>query len=288
MTPLRDFLEAPAKEVVGLLPTDHHSASSINMFRRCKEQYRHRYVLGEKERPSGALITGTAFHEAQQYSFEEMIGKGDPAPVAEVVEKFHTTFSEGIESVGGAKEIYWDTRPETERSGGAGATKLYREVVAPHVEPVYVEHEFELTVDDVALPIQGRIDVVQEPSVIDMKTAKRAETKIKSEWRIQGEIYQLALTKPVEWHVATKNATPKTVTPLEAEGLYQDINLEQLAITAKMIARFEKEVAWCMATFGPDELWPDARSHPFACGFCGWGPNAAGTCGHWAFGSRPA
>jgi hypothetical protein len=80
---LAEFLALPQAPAVAVPPAppqgataggawperiEHLSASSIGMFRRCPEQFRHRYILGEKERPGEALLIGSAFHTGLEFN----------------------------------------------------------------------------------------------------------------------------------------------------------------------------------------------------------------------------
>ena len=57
------------------------------MFRRCPEQFRHRYILGEKEKPGESLLVGSAFHEGLEFNYLQRIGvRTRTANVAELVE----------------------------------------------------------------------------------------------------------------------------------------------------------------------------------------------------------
>jgi hypothetical protein len=282
MATLQEFLRdaGPGDLAPHLPPVEHFSFSQINLFRTCEEMYRRRYVLGEKERPSGNLIVGGAFHTAMEHNFNHVIEHGYQHSTDDVLELYHTAFTERVEADGGADEIIWDSKPETERAGGAGATRAYRESVGQFVEPVAVEQSFEISIPGVPLPVVGKIDVVQRKTQIDLKTANKAQYSIKSSWLLQGETYMLATGLPVEWHVAVKGTSPKAITPLERPALLQPLLKDGRQVHLKY-QQFVKKLAWLMREFGPDNPWPDAKSHPWACNFCGWGPKASGKCFWW-------
>ena len=51
----------------------HISATSLRMFKRCPEQYRRRYLLGEKVPPAANMIWGSADHAAIGYNLAQKI-----------------------------------------------------------------------------------------------------------------------------------------------------------------------------------------------------------------------
>lgn len=299
---IEEFLEAPAAELE--LPVKHLSATSIGMFMRCPEQFRRRYVLHEKERPGAALVVGRGFHFAQETNFRQKIESGKDLPLDDVVGAFHAGWDSEVSKYGGVDEIQWDDRikPDTLRSRGVELVKSYHTAVAPRLEPASVEREFNLEWEDVPVPINGYLDfegavwpTAEElagftggdlsyitdtvyPAVIDYKTANRAQRALKPEWLIQARIYQAATGKRVEYHVAVKTKEPSIITPNDAPELGIDVQDTAVAVTKTLLQRVSRQIAWHYSEFGPDQTWPGALTHPWACGFCGYRPN----CMWWA------
>ena len=320
MPSLEDFLAvgpqqapSPASPQGAALPPQmrHLSATSVSMFMRCPEQFRRRYILGEKERPGAALIVGGGFHFAQEHNFRQKIDSGEDLSVEECVEAFHHGWDAKVEENGGADEVEWDARlsASTLRQRGAELTKSYRLAVAPKMQPVAVEREFNLVVPGIELPFNGYIDFEGEiwPSplelageglpdidgnpiewlppvdadgvinprlaVVDYKTANAAKRELKPEWKLQARLYQLETGKRVEYHVAVKTKEPQIITPVDEPALGIDPSEQGLATTARLLERVSKQIAWHYAEFGPDQAWPGAITHPWACGYCGFRPN---------------
>lgn len=255
-----------------LLPLRHLSASSIDMAMRCPEQWRRRYMLGEKARPGSALIVGGAFHGAQEFNYAQKIDSGEDVPTSEVVEFFHdAAWPDKLEEAGGYAEVQWDGKPDELRERGALMVAAYRDNVAPRVQPIAVEQRFEIELG-LPVPVIGYVDVERADTLAEMKTSARAMSSPKPDWRLQGRLYQMVKRKPVEWHVTTKTKAPATITPLEEPNLLLE------PADDRMTARLVRHVAWAMnhyyATLGPDEPWPgEGIMHPWACQFCGWRPS---------------
>src|ERR1035437_835270 len=85
------------------LHTSHLSATQLTMFRRCQEQYRHRYLLHEKERPAGALIWGGAAHKATELNFQQKIEAKQQQSVGDMdlacIEAFDSRIAESEEEI---------------------------------------------------------------------------------------------------------------------------------------------------------------------------------------------
>src|SRR5437879_6191865 len=110
------------------LPIDHLSASSFGMWSRCPEQWRRRYVLGQKESPGAALVIGSGFHFAQEHNFRQKIESFVDLPAEEVAEAFHHGWERELEKYGGVNEVVWDDRekPDTVRAKGEKLAVAYR------------------------------------------------------------------------------------------------------------------------------------------------------------------
>ena len=263
---IADFREA------WVLPIEHWSASSLNMFARCPRQWQARYIWGRKEAPGAARVLGRANHSTAEFNFTEKIRTGEDRPVEEVVEFFNDdAWPKAIDHVGGANEVIWDDTPELQRALGAKMVAAYRTNVAPRVEPLTVEQHFSLRIPDLPVPVIGYVDVVQANlrPIVDLKTSKAKRNEPKPEWRFQGRIYQLAYMLPVDWHVVTKAALPTTWTGLESPGLMQEV--ERADITRSMVRELSTLANHYMTIYGPDDDWPQTGVlHDWACGWCAY------------------
>ena len=261
------------------LPT-HLSASQITMFQRCREQYRRRYILGEKERPGAALVWGSADHYAHEVNFAQKIESHTDLPLADVELAFAEGFDAAVERNGGESEVEWGKdKPGAMKDDGVKLVAAYHKLVSPKVQPTAVESEFSLEIPGVAVPVIGRIDLETAGPAIERKTAKRSSKTVDPKWRIQGLIYQLAHGKSVDWHLSIKSKVPNIVTPETEPGLTLPYVPGVARAAETLIAHTAAAILSDYSRLGPDEPWEGAITHPWACvgGFCGY----KSTCFWW-------
>lgn len=263
----------PADTWPGPLP-EHLSATQLAMLQRCPEQFRRRYVHHERERPGAALVWGSADHAAHEHNFEQKIASGVDLPAGEVVDRFVHEFERRAQD----DEIVWgNDKPDQMLKTGTALVELYHRQVSPTIQPTAVETRFDLAVPGVPVPVMGYVDVTTDRCAIERKTAKRAEREIKPDWRLQGLVYQAVVARPVEWHVSVKTKTPAVLTPHDTPGLVLPHDSAQVAAAQQLVRTQARVLLALWATFGPDEPWPGAITHPWACGFCGF----RSTCSWW-------
>ncbi len=304
MTTLEQFLTLSEPPIVEgwPLPLNHISASSLKMAARCPEQWRRRYVLGEKQPPAAALEWGSADHAAAEHNFVQKVESDTDLPVGEVIDIFDDEFNRRFFRDNDIAEMDFRDEAKTvnEKKSKAGEYKtvgaklvgLYHEQVAPTVKPLVVEESFELELPSLPVRIDGRIDLIAErrdalglaasERIIDRKTANRSPGKdlkdLSPEWRLAAGVYQLAKPLPHEWDVSVKTETPKVI-PSAFTLPYLEIRAQQ---TLRFVEQSLATLAYYFETYGPDEPWPGARLRGFMtngspCGYCGFKP----TCFWW-------
>lgn len=267
-----------------VLPMKHFSATSLKMAMTCAEQYRQRYILGKRQRPGAALIQGSADHAAHEHNFEQKIKSGTDLGIDEIVERYHAAWDFEVEAAG--DEVKWDGKPDDIRKHGARMVELYAKEVAPRIQPVAVEWEFTTPLETVPLPMYGKLDLLAgEPGdapkyerIIERKTSKRTEKKPKTQWSLQGRIYQMVAAQelkvalPIEWHVVTKLKTPTVLTPLTPDTkLYKPFSGVEAEHTRLLIERAVWRLNAMYLQFGPDESWEgDGIVHDWACDWCAY------------------
>lgn len=250
-----------------LLPLEHLSASSLAMAMRCPEQWRRRYIKRERERPGAALVVGSAFHQALEFNYGQKIVSHEDVPVSELLEFYgDVAWPMALDKQGGADHVVWNEgeRQDAARERGKGMTALYRTEVAPRIQPLGVEVKFEVDVQ-LPVPVIGYVDVEREQALTEMKTSAKRLSKPKPDWQLQGRLYQWVTGKQVEWHVVSPKAvcTPLTEPELALETRAQD-RIDTLVRRVALVLNH------LYATYGPDDAWPGAITHPWACGFCGY------------------
>jgi len=144
------------------------SASSLATFLRCGKQWEYAYVYAVKSPPNLRMMLGIAAHEAVETNFRQKLATRLDLPASDVADAFSDAFERMIEDV---EEDEGESKGEAKDSGVLLVEK-YQEVVAPNIQPLYVEQEIQFTMNDV--PYAGFIDLVDDTGrVRDLKTTKR-------------------------------------------------------------------------------------------------------------------
>jgi len=285
----------PTSELLWPERIKHLSATSIGMFRRCPEQFRHRYILGEKERPGEGLVIGSAFHEGVEYNYAQKIQSHEDRPTAEVVEYLQDVgVPKVLEEQGGAEEIAWDGDDAVKgvdllRRDSERILIRYHEDVVPRIQPISLEEQLYIRDDRLPVPIIGYVDVrsayemamdttsVWVPDrIIDTKTGKQSVSKLKPSWMLQATIYSAMTNLPVEYHSISRAKVPKITTGLESADMVFAPNPTKTENVINSAAQIGNMIAWMYTTYGPDQTWPTMGrfadwSMSFSpCNNCGW------------------
>ena len=285
----------PASELLWPERIKHLSATSIGMFRRCPEQFRHRYLLGEKERPGEGLVIGSAFHEGIEFNYAQKIESHVDRPTAEVVEYLQDVgVPKVLEEQGGADEISWDSNDPVKgvdllRRDSERILIRYHEDVVPRLQPIALEEQLFIRDPRLVVPIIGYVDVRTgyaleldnqtqwiADRIIDTKTGKQSVSKLKPSWMLQATIYGAMTGLPVEYHSISRAKVPKITTALESVDMVytpDEVKTNNVIGSASTIASM---IAWLYTNLGPDETWPTMGrfadwSMSFSpCNNCGW------------------
>lgn len=267
----------PASPPEATRTQEHWSATQLQMLFRCPEQWRRRYVLGQKERPGAALIQGGADHRAHEHNFRQKITSEKDLPVGDVTDAFDQAWRDKIDEAGGPSEVEWGSDdPNDLKDQAAKLVALYHHEASPLIQPVAVEEEFFLNLPGVRLPVKGYLDLRVDGAVIDRKTTKKRTTlAMKPDWRLQGRIYAAHSGLPVWFHQSVKTKKPAVYV---SDVFVDRLSDHEEMMLAKRISLAERLVHHNLETIGPDQPWPGAETHPWACGYCGYRP----TCAWWS------
>lgn len=257
-----------------LLPIEHFSASSLHMLEVCPRQWQQRYLLGRKEPPGQSLVLGSVTHGGIEFGLTQKLLTQEDPDLGLTVTFYHDNVWPGVlDRYGGEGEVIWDDKPDTVRAKGAELVSAYHPRISI-LEPEAVEYEFLLDLG-MPVPLNGFIDLVQgdgRPS-IDFKTSAKRVSEPKPQWMMQGRIYQLAVPRPLDFHVITSKGTPQIVTGLEADEMIIPYS-ELLAVqTKRRVAEALAEANHFYNLYGPDDDWPmrgihhDWRCSPKWCAF---------------------
>lgn len=259
---------------------DYLSASRLTLFQRCPEQYRRRYLKGERERANGNLIWGGADHYAHEQNFRQKITSHADLPVEDVKVAFAEGFDQRVTDGGGAGEIAWGgEKPGEVKDAGVLLAATYHTLVSPTVQPIAVETRFDVSIPGVPVPVIGYIDVNEALRAIERKTARAKTVAVKPGWRLQGLAYQYAKQQPVDFHVSVKTKTPAVYTADTEPGLRMVDT--RTSLTERLFTNLADHMLALYTRFGPDDPWPGAITDDWACLYCKFGPKEDADCAWW-------
>lgn len=168
--------------------------SSLGMAFRCGEQFRRRYMEGEIIPPGVAAGRGTALHKANEVNLKQKVKTKSDLPLSDLEDAcrdgFVKAFNHGVylckEERGEKDSLLNEALNDSLRLTG-----LYRREVAPEIQPLEVEREFNIDVG-MELPLAGKIDIEQNGKVDDLKTATKSWSEGRIDHEIQPVMYSLA------------------------------------------------------------------------------------------------
>lgn len=254
-------LEIPTRLPVGAL-----SVSSLNLFERCPEKWRRRYVDREYEPPSGAMILGSAVGAAEAHADQLLIDGEDRPSADDVVDLFADEWEDRL----GRDEIEWDDKDPGEiKDTGVQAVRAYEDLIVPTYTPVSVEREFYVQPDGVEWGFMGYLDLETDAGVVvDRKVRKSKMSNEEAEKDPQVTGYLLARRAEGDPAVAFDfHAMVKTKTPY-AEIVSTTRTDAQLDAFVDRLYRVASEIHWRLENdtwsgAAPGSWWCSARS----CGF---------------------
>lgn len=172
---------------------NHLSASQLEQFAKCPEQWRRRYLDGDRRPPGIALLKGKAVHAAAEQNFSQKIASHTDLATDDIVEL-------AVESMRGNARAGYELSPEEQAVGkrkvirnaldSVAATALVHATEqAPDYQPIAVERSFEIE-----LPgnrnVTGVIDLVDDlDRVVDLKTGRRRHSQQEADDSLQLTIY---------------------------------------------------------------------------------------------------
>lgn len=272
------------------------SSSSIGSFHRCPEEFRRKYLKKERDPSNASTVIGNAIHAVADRQYRSVIDTGMGIAEWEATEAYVDAFDHYVQKGGGPREIDWTIRvgrnPYTYSVGkcrelGLPLALLYLQT-ARTIEPIGCEEWFELNLPGCPVPIVGKIDLIESRGKRDIKFGATARQKRETTWQIQGLLYSMVdetergltglKTLPFGWHTGSwggPRSGPVVWTP-ESLETPDALLMPQTSLTSVMAERLVLTTVNAMVaywtTFGPDEPWPGALQHSWACDFCSYRP----------------
>lgn len=258
----RVTVEPPAS-----LPVDHLSVSSLNLYRRCPEAFKRKYIDHEPEQPNGKMLVGGAAGAALNQHFGYVIERGYGLSTADVLDEYASEWAGRT----GREEVQWgsDTAGALKDSG-AEALRLYHTLIAPKVVPVSVEREFELSWPGAPFVLTGYLDLeTADNAICDYKMTGQRWSQDKADAELQPTVYlagRRAEGNPAsgfQYHTLVRTRKPS------AEIVPTERSERQLDLLTNRVFAIARSIEWrwlndCWDGAGPDVAWL-CRSCSYDC-----------------------
>ena len=173
------------------------SVTQLQMFQRCGEQYRRRYIEGEVIPPGIAARIGTGVHKAAEMNYRGKTNTGQDMPLDAfqdaAADAYHRAIRDGVffspDEVAGAKIALAEGKDTVVSLAG-----LYRREVAPDVMPVIVEEKITIDLPGVDLPVVTVLDLYTKGKMLrDLKTSGKKWAEDKAHTSPQPTAYREAV-----------------------------------------------------------------------------------------------
>lgn len=166
------------------------------MLLRCGEQYRRRYIQGEKIPPPGRVIRGRCGHEATAYNFVQKVSSRQDLSEDAVLTAFVDAWDSAKYEIAWAPEELDGESPKKAegrmKDSGIKLVSLYHKEQSPQVQPTVVETSFEVEFYGDFPKLVGVVDrITEEGSVEEDKFVGKTPPEDDALGDIQLTCYQL-------------------------------------------------------------------------------------------------
>lgn len=185
------------------------SVSQIGTFANCPEQWRRRYIEGEKLPPGIAAHVGTGVHKAAEVNWMKKIQTGHDEPLDVIQDAARDGYKKAILNgiyVSPENKGTWRKEAEEGVDRVVKMARVFREDFAPTIIPKYTEKKVVMTDPFLGVDWIGFIDLVTEDGRLsDLKTSARAWAQSRADSSIQATAYWRFLQE-------VEGAPPKRIT----------------------------------------------------------------------------
>lgn len=199
------------------------SPSQIDMYLRCGESYRRRYIEGERIPPGVAMLQGTGVHAGAEVNFRQKVTSRTDLPASDIIDAAVDGFDRSL--LGGYQIDSDGPAPDEARDQVATIAELYADEVAPEYQPVHVEQAVKIELPG-PYDMLGILDMADDHGrVVDIKTTGKAKTQTECDTSAQLTFYAAAhkvltgeLASEVRLEVLVKTKRPKRVMLASTRG----------------------------------------------------------------------
>ena len=182
---------------MGELKSKVISPTAINMYTRCGEMYRRRYVEKDIIPPGIALAKGSSVHSGAEYNFKQKIETKADLPKSQIIDFSVAALETNIGKNGLLLSEEEEAAGKTKTIGKAKDSvtvlaSLYSEKIAPVHQPVEVETKSSIDIAQSGITLLGKIDLVNDKdTIVDLKTGSKTANQADVDKSIQLTFYGL-------------------------------------------------------------------------------------------------
>jgi hypothetical protein len=179
----------------------HLSVSQLDMFQRCGEQYRRRYLEEEVIPPGIAARVGAGVHKAAEVNYRAKMQTGEDMPLDAVQDAAAGAYVKALQD-----GVFFspEEAPRAKAAMGEGKDSavalatVFRRDLAPGIKPALIEEKITIDLPGVPLPVF---------TVLDLYTADRTLHDLKTSGKKWPEGKAHTSHQPTAYREAVKAAT---------------------------------------------------------------------------------
>lgn len=278
-------------------PLQHLSHSSYSRFALCPEDWRRRYILGEKTAPTGPMFLGRQVDDAITLYYQHILDDGEHLAVDQVKDAFWDNWKAATEAEREQLGITWDADLREDgafKIGLAAIDLTFVQLISHLGEPVAVQRRLEYTLaPELEWSVLCYLDLETRrpdagalvPTVVDYKVKATPLTQYKADHDFQPAVYLAG--RWLEGDPAAGFCFAQIAKPgprrkeMSASLVMTRRSIGQLRGALVRIAQVARQIVACYERFGPDEPWGFADPSGWKCSarYCeAWGtcPGGAG------------
>ena len=278
-------------------PLQHLSHSSYSRFALCPEDWRRRYMLGERVAPTGAMFLGRRVDDAISVYYQRILDHGEQLSVEQVTDAYRDGWRADAEAERERLGIAWE---ENLREDGAFQIGLhaieltFAQLIPQLGEPVAVQRRLEYTLaPGLEWSVLCYLDLETRradgdalvPSVVDYKVKTTPLSQFKADHDFQPAVYLAG--RWLEGDPAAGFSFAQVAKPgprrkeMRASIVTTSRTPGQLRGALARIAQVARQIVAYHERFGPEEPWGFADPGGWKCSarYCeAWGrcPGGAG------------
>ena len=262
-------------------PLQHLSHSSYSRFALCPEDWRRRYMLGEKTAPSGSMFLGRQVDDTITLYYRHILDHGERLSVDQLKDAFWEGWKAAAEAEREQLGIAWETDLREDRAFklGLDAVDLTFSQLIPHLgKPVAVQRKVEYTLAPglewgvvCYLDLETRLRDAGAllPAVVDYKVKTTPLSQHKADRDFQPAVYLAG--RWLEGDPAAQFCFAQIATPgprrkqIGASIVITSRSIGQLRGALVRIAQVARQIVANYERFGPGEPWGFADPGGWKC-----------------------